>query len=133
VEENIWSIIRFKLQIALIPIDRGLKRLNRHYGLGIAGGEGVHVGEDEVTGAVAAEGGFVFLADDGEGVQYVLRVFPGQAVEVEVERVEAGTQMAAFLFVTVGYPVLIAYSRWQANTPDFRFHRNCQYSHSLTE
>ena len=46
-----------------------------------------------------AEGGFVFTADYGEGFQHVLRVFLGQAVEVEVERVEAGAQVAAFFFV----------------------------------
>ena len=73
--------------------------LNRYLRLGVSSGEGVHVGEDEVAGAVAVEGGFVFLADDGEGVQHVLRVFPGQAVEVEVERVEADAQVAAFFFV----------------------------------
>ena len=39
------------------------------------------------------------LADYGESVQHVLRVFFGQAVEVEVERVEAGSQVAAFFFV----------------------------------
>ena len=64
--------------------------LYRHYRLGVSGGEGVHVGEDEVAGTVVAEGGFVLLADDGEGVQHVLRVFFGQAVEVEVERFETG-------------------------------------------
>ena len=33
--------------------------LNRHLRLRIPGGQGVHVGQDEVAGAVAAEGGFV--------------------------------------------------------------------------
>ena len=40
-----------------------------------------------------------FPADDGEGVQHVAGVFTGEAVEVEVEGVEAGTQVAAFLLV----------------------------------
>ena len=75
------------------PITSGndrLNRLNRYHRLGVSGGEGVHVGEDEVAGAIVAEGGFVFTVDYGESVQHVLRVFLGQAVEVEVERVEAG-------------------------------------------
>ena len=87
------------MQITLTPVDYSLNRLNRYLCLGVASGEGVHVGEDEVAGAVVAEGGFVFFADDGEGVQDVLRVFLGQAVEVEVERVEAGAQVAAFFFL----------------------------------
>ena len=76
-----------------------MRSLNCHHCFSVSGGEGVHVGEDEVAGAVVAEGGFVFTADDGEGVQHVLRVFLGQAVEVEVERVKSGAQVAAFLFV----------------------------------
>jgi len=81
------------------PINDSLNRLNRYLCLGVSGGEGIHVGEDEVAGAVMVEGGFVFFADDGEGVQHVLRVVFVQAVEVEVERVEAGAQVAAFFFV----------------------------------
>ena len=64
--------------------------LNRHHGFGVAGGEGVHVGQDEVAGAVAAESGLVLFAHDGEGVQHVAGVLTGEAVEVEVEGVEAG-------------------------------------------
>ena len=71
-------------------VDSSLNRLHRHLRLGVSGGEGVHVGENEVAGAVAAEGGFVFTADYEEGFEHVLRVFLGQAVEVEIERVEAG-------------------------------------------
>ena len=67
-----------------------MEELESHHRLSVVGGEGVHVSEDEVAGAVAVEGGFVFLADDGEGVQHVSRVVFGQAVEVEVECVEAG-------------------------------------------
>ena len=52
-------------------------RLHRHYCLRIAGGEGVHVGEDEVAGAVAAELGLVMFLDDGEGAEDVAGVVPG--------------------------------------------------------
>ena len=45
--------------------------LNCHVGGGVAGGEGVEVGEDHGFGAVVAEGGFVVAADDGEGVEDV--------------------------------------------------------------
>ena len=38
-------------------------------------------------------------ADDGEGVEDVGGVSAGEAVEVEVEGVEAGAQVAAFFFV----------------------------------
>ena len=48
---------------------------------------------------VCSASGFVFAADDGEGVEHVFGVVPRQAVEVEVERVEAGAEVAAFLFV----------------------------------
>ena len=50
-------------------------------------------------GAVGAEGGFVVAAHDGEGVEDVGGVCAGEAVEVEVEGVEAGAQVAAFFFV----------------------------------
>ena len=59
-----------------------------HHRLCIPGSHGIHVGEDQVAGAVCAEPRFVFPTDYGEGVEHVLRVFLGQAVEVEVERVE---------------------------------------------
>ena len=73
--------------------------LNCHVGGGVAGGEGVEVGEDHGFGAVVAEGGFVVAADDGEGVEDVGGVVAGEAVEVEVEGVEAGAQVAALFFV----------------------------------
>ena len=38
-------------------------------------------------------------ADDGEGIEDVGGVFSGEAVEVEVERVKAGAQVAALLVV----------------------------------
>ena len=46
-----------------------------------------------------AEGGFVVAADDGEGVEDVGGVVAGEAVEVEVEGVEAGAQVAALFIV----------------------------------
>lgn len=46
-----------------------------------------------------AVGGFVVAEDDREGVEDVRGVISGEAVEVEVERVEAGTQVAALLVV----------------------------------
>ena len=46
-----------------------------------------------------AESGFVVAADDGEGVEDVGGVCAGEAVEVEVEGVEAGAQVAALFFV----------------------------------
>ena len=73
--------------------------LDSHVGGGVAGGEGVVVGEDHIFGAVAAEGGLVVAADDGEGVEDVGGVCAGEAVEVEVEGVEAGAQVTALLFV----------------------------------
>jgi len=73
--------------------------LHRHLNIRIAGVKSVVVGEDHLFGAVGAEGGFVVLADDGEGVEDVGGVGAGEAVEVEVEGVEAGAQVAALLFV----------------------------------
>ena len=40
-----------------------------HFDVGVAGGEGVVVGEDEGFGAVVAEGGFGAAADGGGGVE----------------------------------------------------------------
>ena len=54
------------------------------------------MGGDHGFGAVVAEGGFV-VADDGEGVGDAGGVCAGEAVEVEVEGVEAGAQVAGFL------------------------------------
>ena len=36
----------------LTPVNGSLNRLNRYHYLGVSGGEGVHVGEDEVAGVV---------------------------------------------------------------------------------
>ncbi len=73
----------------------GRASLNSYVSDGVAGGEGVVIGEDHVFGAVVAEGGLVVAADDGEGVEDVGGVCAGEAVEVEVEGVEAGAQVAA--------------------------------------
>lgn len=51
---------------------------------GLGFGELVVEGEDGVAGAVGTVGGFVFAADDGEGVEDVGGVGAAQAVEVEV-------------------------------------------------
>ena len=59
-------------------------RLHRHHGLHVAGGEGVHVGEDEVAGAVAAELGLVLPADYGEGAEDVAGVVSGWAGSIEM-------------------------------------------------
>ena len=57
--------------------------------------QGIHIRQRHIAGAVCSEGGFVFAADDGEGVEDVFGVVPQQAVGVEVEHVEAGTEVAA--------------------------------------
>ena len=59
-------------------------RLHRHYRLRVAGGEGVHVGEDEVAGAVVAELGLVLPADYGEGAEDVAGVVSGWAGSIEM-------------------------------------------------
>ena len=74
--------------------------LGSHLGFCVTGGEGVHVGEDEVFGAVAAvEFGLILALDDGEGGEDVAGVVAGEAVEVEVEGVEAGSEVAALFGV----------------------------------
>src|SRR3546814_12271317 len=60
------------------------------HGFGVAGGEGGHVAQHQVAGAVAAEGTLVGVADDGEGVEYVGGLVAVPAVQVEVKSVEAG-------------------------------------------
>ena len=82
-----------------VPLLPHFADLHRHHRLRIPRRKGAHVGQDQVAGAVAAKGGPVFAADDWEGAQHVPGVVSRQAVEVEVECVEAGTQVAAFLFV----------------------------------
>ncbi len=85
--------------MAPTPVDGGLNRLKRHYRRGISGGEGVHVGQDEVACAVGAELGFVFPLNDGKGAQDILCVIPIDPIEVKVERVEACAQVEALLFI----------------------------------
>ena len=75
------------------------RSLHRHHRLGIPVGEGVHVRQHEVPGAVGAERRLVLPPDDGEGAQDVVRVVVVEAVEVEIERVKAGAQVAALLIV----------------------------------
>ena len=77
---------------AISPSHDKLDGLGRYLNIRVAGGEGVVVGEDHGFGAVVAEGGFVVAADDGEGVENVGGVCAGEAVEVEVEGVEAGAR-----------------------------------------
>ena len=57
---------------------------------------------------ISAECGLVFPLDYGECAQDVLGVFPRQAVEMEVECVESGTQVAAFLFIPDKWRAIIA-------------------------
>jgi hypothetical protein len=73
--------------------------LHRHHRFRIPRSQRIHIRQRHIAGAVCSEGGFVFAADDGEGVEDVFGGVPRQAVEVEVERVEAGAEVATFLFV----------------------------------
>ena len=77
-----------------------MSRRDRHDCVRISGGEGVHVGEDEVAGAIGAELLFVLGANDGERAEGVVGVVAGEAVEVEVEGVEPGAQVTAFLLAS---------------------------------
>ena len=95
IHHSSWSNFWAKL----IPSRHNPYGLGRYLHIRISGGEGVVVGEDHGFGAVGAEGGFVVAADDGEGVEDVVGVVAGEAVEVEVEGVEAGAQVAALLIV----------------------------------
>ena len=51
-------------------------------------------------------------ADDGEGVEDVGGVFAGEAVEVEVEGVEAGAQVAALFLVPDEGRAVVAEGIW---------------------
>ena len=55
--------------------------------------------QDDALGAVFAMRGLVLALDDGEGVHDVGRVVAGDAVEVEVGRVQFATHEEAALFV----------------------------------
>ena len=68
--------------------------------IGLAGGEGVHVGEAEIAGAVGAVGGEFLAFDDGEGgvdVAHVVAV--GDAVEMEEEGIQLGAEVETPGFV----------------------------------
>ncbi len=73
--------------------------LRRHFSLGVPSLECVHVGQNQVTGAVLAELLFVLSLDYGEGAEHVLHIVAVQAVEVEVEGVEPGPQVPPLLLV----------------------------------
>ena len=76
------------------PLDSGLRRnddfggrparLEGDGGLHVAGGEGVHVGYDEVPRAVADELGLVLPADYGEGAEDVAGGVSGWAGSIEM-------------------------------------------------
>ena len=76
-----------------------LDSLHRHLNIRIAGVKSIVIGQNHLLRPVGAEGGFVVAADDGEGVEDVGGVIAGEAVEVEVEGVEAGAQVAALFFI----------------------------------
>ena len=63
----------------------------------IPGRKRVHIGQDEVAGAVFFKLFLVFLLDYGEGAEYVLRVVAGHPVKVEVKGVESSPQVTALL------------------------------------
>ena len=73
--------------------DDGHWSLQRHMDFGVAGGEGVHVGKDKSFGAVVAEFRFVLPLDDRGRFQDVGGGVAGGAVAVEVEGVEAGSEV----------------------------------------
>jgi len=103
-EAHLWEIVSKNDNLSFLRVwglplrpsrQSWLGGLDCYVDVGVAGGEGVVVGEDHLFGAVGAEGGFVVFADDGEGVEDVGGVCAGEAVEVEVEGVEAGAQVVA--------------------------------------
>ena len=93
---------RFKHSLSsVLPTKRsvGEYTLQANDGFSVASGEGVHVGEDEVLGAVGVGGGLVLALDDGEGAEDVGDVVAGDAVEVEVAGIEAGAEVGALAFL----------------------------------
>ena len=85
------------LEAKPIPTRANLNSLHRH--LHITGGQSIIVRQNQLLRPVVAEGGFAVAADDVECVEDVGGVFAREAVEVEVEGVEAGAQVAALLIV----------------------------------
>ncbi len=63
----------------------GPARLHRDDRLHVAGGEGVHVGDDEAMGAATAGLGFILSLDYAEGVEDVAGVGPRRGIETKVE------------------------------------------------
>lgn len=63
------------------------------------GGHAVVLGEDQFLGAVRAVLGLVLAADDGEGVENLGDVCARDAVEVEEEGVQLGTDYLAAGFI----------------------------------
>ena len=56
-----------------------MSHLHRHHRFRIPRGQRIHIRQRHIAGAVCAEGGFVFAADDGEGVEDVFGVLLRQA------------------------------------------------------
>jgi len=71
--------------------------------VGLARGDGLSHGvvdlEDDAFGAILAVCGLVMAADDGEGVHDVGDVVAGDAVEMEVGRVQLAAEEEAAVFV----------------------------------
>lgn len=68
-------------------------------GVRIAGREGGHVAQDQVLGEIAPVGGNVLLAHNGEGIEHIGGGVPVEAVEHEVNRIQARPRMAAFVLI----------------------------------
>ncbi len=79
----------------------GPARLHGDDRLHVAGGGGVHLGEDEAMGAVPAELGFILSLDYAEGAEDVAGVGPRRAIETKVEycgATVAGTLLSGVAF-----------------------------------
>ena len=72
-----------------------MRHLHRDHCLWIACGECVQICRDQIPHIVAFKHILVLLAENGKS--YVLGVFEAQVVEVEVEGVEPGAEVPAFL------------------------------------
>lgn len=70
------------------------------YRIRIARFKRIHVGENEIARAIAAEGLFVVLLHDGKGVEDIANIIAiRDAVEQEIKRIEPRAQMRAPLLV----------------------------------
>ena len=79
----------------------GPARLHGDDRLHVAGGGGVHLGEDEAMGAATAELGFILSLDYAEGAEDVAGVGPRRAIETKVEycgATVAGTLLSGVAF-----------------------------------